>query len=86
MDESEILKELRRYISEEVLEGHDVGLDASTQLMDLGVLNSMEILRLVGFIEERFGVAVPGEKVLPENFKDLTAITSLVASSTEGSG
>ncbi len=78
MRDEDVLGALHEFIAREVLDGEDVGLDESTPLIELGVLNSMEILRLIGFIEERFGASVPADKVLPDNFKNLTAIKDLV--------
>jgi acyl carrier protein len=80
MPDDAILSALRAYIAEEVLEGHDVGLGTSTRLLELGVLNSMEIVRLTAFIENRFGVAVPAEMTLAKNFETLTAIAAMVSS------
>ena len=79
MSNTDIFGKLKNYVAGEILEGHDVGLDASTALLDLGVLNSLEITRLVTFIEATFDVSVPLEAVLAENFKDLAAITNLIA-------
>jgi acyl carrier protein len=78
MSDDEILNALKAYIGREVLEGHDVGLDPSTPLIQLGVLNSMEIIKLMVFLERTFAVKVPSNQVLAENFQDLNAITRLV--------
>ncbi len=78
MSQTDIFDRLKNYIASDVLEGNDVGLDASTALLDLGVLNSLEITKLVNFIEATFGVSIPLEAVLAENFKDLAAITDLI--------
>lgn len=78
MNHTDILRELTDYISREVLDGKDTGLDGSTPLLEWGVINSIEMARLVGFIETRFGVKVPAEKIVPAFFKDLTSATNLV--------
>lgn len=78
MTQAEILAELHDYIANEVLEGEDVGLENSTPLLELGVLNSMEIMKLVGYIESKFAVTVPIEKILAETFASLNAITGMV--------
>lgn len=78
MTAADILAGLHDYIANEVLEGEDVGLDNATPLLELGVLNSMEIMRLVSYIESRFAVIVPIDKILAESFKDLDAITDMV--------
>lgn len=78
MKQSQVLESLKWHISSEVLDGQDIGLDASTPLLEWGVINSMEMARLVTFIHDRLGVEIPGDKITIEHFKDLAAITSLV--------
>jgi medium-chain acyl-[acyl-carrier-protein] hydrolase len=79
MTRADILAGLHDYIAGEVLEGEDVGLEPSTPLLQLGVLNSMEMMRLVAHIEESYGVTVPMGKIQADTFQDLNAITCMVA-------
>jgi len=39
-----------------------------------GIIDSLGILQLVTFIEERFGVQVPDEDVVYENFHSVKAL------------
>jgi acyl carrier protein len=78
MKQAEVLESLKGYISREILDGKDIGLDASTPLLEWGIINSLEIARLVSFLEDRFGVEVPNDKITIEYFKDMNAITNLV--------
>ncbi len=78
MNTNEIQKALTEYIANEVLDGEDIGLEPTTPLIEWGVINSMEIARLVSFIDERFGVAIPSDKITLEHFKTIDAITALV--------
>jgi acyl carrier protein len=78
MKQSEVLESLKGYVSREILDGKDIGLDGSAPLLEWGIINSIEIARLVAFIQNRFDVEVPGEKIVIEHFKDLNSITALV--------
>jgi acyl carrier protein len=72
--------ELRTFISTELLGAKDAsGLSDTDDLLAKG-LDSMGILRLTIFIEERFGVAVPDEKVVPENVRTVDALVRLIES------
>lgn len=82
MQRAEILAELRRYIAQDVLDGRDMGLNESTPLMEWGVLNSLEIVRLLSHIQTTFNVDIPPDQVVAEQFADLNAITDLVLRST----
>jgi acyl carrier protein len=84
MKQSEVLESLKGYISREILDGKDIGLDASTPLLEWGIINSLEMARLVSFIEDRFNVEVPADKILLEHFKDLTSLINLVSELAEG--
>jgi len=81
----DVLLALIEYVSREILEGKDVGLDGATPLLEWGIVNSLESVRLISFIQERFGVSVPAGMVLPEHFKDLDSLTRLTLSLAEGS-
>jgi len=80
MIDAAIVEGLQTFISGQILEGEDLGLTATTPLLELGILNSMEVLSLIAFIESRFKVVVPPEQILADNFKDLQTIARLVAS------
>lgn len=83
MQQAEILGILSKYIANDVLDGKDIGLEPSTPLLEWGVLNSLEIVKLVTFMSREFGVSVPGDKVTATYFKDLQALADLVVELTE---
>ena len=70
---------IRAFLLNELL--YDRGLKdlgVEDPLLDRGLLDSMAILRLVAFCEERFGVSIPDSEVLPENLETIRAIAGLV--------
>ena len=48
------------------------------QLIDSGIIDSMGILKVLGFIEKQFGVKVPERDVTPDNFDSITTIASYI--------
>ena len=77
MDELE--RDVRAFISDNfILDGDDLAGDAS--LTQQGVLDSMGVLELIMFVEERFGVKVPDEDTLPENLDSVDRIVRYVRS------
>ena len=56
----------------------DVEVRADTPIIERGLLDSIEILNLVGFLEERFEISLPVEEFVPENFTNAQTIASLV--------
>lgn len=73
-DDERIIETVLAYVREELLyDAADVPLAAETQLVKEGLLTSLGILRLLGFIEERFGTRLQASEVQVEDF--LTALT-----------
>jgi len=76
------------YISRELVQ--DAGLlplGNATSLLETGVLDSLSLLRLVVFIQERFGITVDDVDLVPENFDSVDAICAYLRSLVaEGAG
>jgi acyl carrier protein len=67
------------FVKNELLHGRRADLGAGEDLLSSGVIDSLGILRLVSFIEERFGVQVPDEDVVYENFHSIRALVDYLA-------
>lgn len=60
-----------------------LGKDARTigdrdSFLDSGLVDSTGILEFVGFLEEKWGIAVEDEELLPDNFDSLEKLTAFV--------
>jgi acyl carrier protein len=63
------------YISRELVQDPALlPLADETSLMESGILDSLSLLRLVVFLEERFGITVGDADLLPDNFASVSAI------------
>lgn len=69
---------ITHYIASQILAGDRTGLDAQTPLLEWGILNSMEVLGLVDFLEDTFGIEIGAEDLRPHNLSDIAAIAALV--------
>lgn len=78
MQYSAVMEQLKVYIVEKVLDDRNVGLDETTPLLEWGVINSIEIVRLLSFVQKQFNVTISADKMVAEHFTDLRAITDLV--------
>lgn len=56
----------------------DVAFDKEERLMDDGILDSLDIVMLVGELNEAFDVSISVEELLPENFNSAGAIYALI--------
>ncbi|MBR2843472.1 MAG: acyl carrier protein [Lachnospiraceae bacterium] len=70
------MKEDLRAILEEIRP--DVDFDNETELIDGGVLESMDIVAIVGEIKEAFDVTIGIEQLTPENFNSEETILELI--------
>ncbi|HEV8565167.1 MAG TPA: acyl carrier protein [Actinomycetota bacterium] len=69
---------IRAYISEEVLLGDTMkSLENDTPLLD-GILDSLALTQLVGFIEEEFDTEVDDADITSDNFRTVGDIERLV--------
>ena len=56
----------------------DVDFEAIDDLYDEGVLDSLDMVRLVTEIGMEFDVQIPPEELIPENFQNVNTIFSLI--------
>ncbi len=49
-------------------------LTGETPLLESGILDSLSLLQLVVFLEERFGITVGDADLLPQNFETVSTI------------
>ncbi len=65
---------VRTYIECNFILGNDVSLGDTDSLLDLQLIDSTGFLELVGFLEERFGIKVADDEMLPDNLESLANI------------
>jgi acyl carrier protein len=76
---------LRSFIIENFLFGDDTRTIAGTDsLIQNDLMDSTGILELVAFLEERFGITVADEDIVPDNLDSIDRITAYVMRRQEG--
>lgn len=83
MQRTEVTTQLKNFLVQDVLSGKDIGLDETTPLLEWGVINSLEMVRLLGFIKNTFAVDIPMSKLTADNFTNLSSISNLVMENTD---
>ena len=76
MDSNIIIAEIKRYIEKNIL-AEGIQIDATTNLKEAGI-DSFSTVEIILFIERKFGISIPDEKLLPDNFKTLQSIAATV--------
>ena len=56
----------------------DIDFETEDALIDGGLLDSFDIVTLVAEIDDAFGIEIPAEALIPENFNSARAIFALI--------
>ncbi len=75
----DIQDQLTRYIVVECLDrGEDFPLPADAKLLGKGLMDSMQMLQLIQFIEDEFEVAIEDTDLVMDNFETIGRIVTFV--------
>jgi acyl carrier protein len=69
---------LKEFISQVLAYGDDLKLEDDSDLLEKGVIDSMSLVRLVSFLEERYKIEIQDEDIVPACFRSPRAIEGLV--------
>ena len=69
----------------EILKGirSDIDFENSTKLIDDGMLESLDIVSIVGEFNDEFDIEISVEDLLPENFNSVDAMVELITRAQE---
>jgi acyl carrier protein len=71
--------ELRTYILETLALNPDGSfLRDSDSLLDKGIVDSTGVLELIAFLEDRFGVTVAYDEIVPENLDSIDRLVAFI--------
>lgn len=56
----------------------EIDFTKETELIDEGLLESFDVITLIAELEDQFGVEIPAEEIVPENFNSAEGIWRLL--------
>ena len=75
------IDQLKVFFDQEIFKGKvPESFDAEYELLDSGVLSSVVIVELVSHLEQKYGVNINFDDVIPENFGNLNALSRFIDS------
>lgn len=81
MEVSQVEAVINDYISREIVQDPSLlPLGNETPLLETGILDSLSLLRLVVFIQERFDIIVDDLDLVPEHFASVDTICAYLRS------
>jgi acyl carrier protein len=67
-----MIETIERFIVEEIMLGdRHTKIDPDKSLLSSGILDSLALLRLIAFVEEKFGITIDDGEVIPDKFETL---------------
>jgi acyl carrier protein len=73
-------EKLKHFIVTQLMtDGDPSQLTETTPLIDSGIIDSLGIMSLLGFLESDFSIEVSGDDLVPENFASIATITGLIS-------
>lgn len=80
MSREQIGSQLKGFILERFPLAQKKGITEETPLLQSGIVDSLGILELVGFMEKEFMLHISDDELTPSNFENLGRLVSFVAS------
>lgn len=71
-----IIAEIKKYIENNIL-AQGIQISAASNLKQVGI-DSFSTVEIILFIERKFGVSIPDEKLIPDNFKTIQSLAAIV--------
>lgn len=87
MDENSVISRVMEYVRENFLYARpDLRLERDTDLLEEGIIDSMGIVELVGFLEGEFDLSLSDDEITDENLGSPGAIGRFVAAKRSRGG
>ncbi len=70
---------LIKFIQENLVgKKQSIKVTENDQLIDLGLVDSIGLMKIISFIEEETGIRISDEEVTPDNFETVQSIDQLI--------
>jgi acyl carrier protein len=75
---TDIRQEIRDFVVKSFLFGQDQDLKENASFLDAGIVDSTGVLELVAHLEERYGIKVADDELIPDNLDSIDAIATFI--------
>lgn len=56
----------------------NVDFESEDGLVDNGILDSLDIISIIAEISEKYGIVIPTDEIIPDNFNSAQALKELI--------
>jgi acyl carrier protein len=81
-----VIENVREYLVTELRIAQADELDPDLPLVQRGVIDSIELMQVVLFLENRYTITIDETEVLPSNLRSLSTIQDFVAAKMSAAG
>lgn len=75
----QLKSEIRSFIVENFLYGQsENGFTDDASFLEKGLIDSTGVLELVSFVEEKYGISVADDELVPDNFDSVDKLTAFI--------
>jgi acyl carrier protein len=85
LPDAELLITVRRYLADD-LRRNVTAIADDGSLLEAGAIDSVGVLELVALLEQRHGITISDEELVPEHFETIRAIATFVAEKRDVDG
>ncbi len=82
----DVISAVRRFLEKDLRIANAESLAEELPLVQKGVIDSIELMQVVAFLEKEFGIEVDETEILPAHFRNLASMAAFVARKKAGSG
>lgn len=76
----DIMSDVKNFLYDENFKEEFKTLDQNDSLLEKGIIDSVKMLELISFLEEKYRIKVDEDDLYPENFDTMAAIENYVKS------
>ncbi|MBI5566864.1 MAG: acyl carrier protein [Chloroflexi bacterium] len=69
---------IRTHIAQNILFSKTYAHSDDASFLEEGIIDSMNVMELILFVEEKFGVEVADDEIVPDNFDSVARIAAFV--------
>lgn len=74
-----ILDSIEKVLLAEIAVGHGKKtLAPDEDLLEQGIIDSLGLMKLIAFMEDKFNIKIMDDEIVPENFQSLNSMVTLV--------
>ena len=71
--------EIKQFIESELIHDHQFkNLNDSHDLLTSGIIDSLGLVKLLSFIDEKYSIHIEDREIVPENFESIQTISNMI--------